>query len=92
MVHTYCSNQLLFFLGMAAFRQDEVFGPDGWSGGQWWVGTTIFTATLATILWKAALITEYVVRSFKKRKPILNLTSFVVFGPSILLLQFLGLC
>ncbi|KAI7896245.1 uncharacterized protein EV154DRAFT_558582 [Mucor mucedo] len=49
---------LLFFLGMAAFRQDEVFGPDGWSGGQWWVGTTIFTATLATILWKAALITD----------------------------------
>lgn len=49
---------LLFFLGMAAFRQDEVFGAQGWSGGQWWVGTTIFTATLATILWKAALITD----------------------------------
>lgn len=49
---------LLFFLGMAAFRRDEVFGGLGWSGGQWWVGTTIFTATLATILWKAALITE----------------------------------
>ncbi|KAI8095529.1 hypothetical protein BDF21DRAFT_406112 [Thamnidium elegans] len=48
---------LLFFLGMAAFRQDGVF-DDGWSGGQWWVGTTIFTATLATILWKAALITD----------------------------------
>ena len=44
---------------MIAFRQDGVFGGDeGWSGGQWWVGTTIFTATLATILWKAALITE----------------------------------
>ncbi|CEP18116.1 hypothetical protein [Parasitella parasitica] len=50
---------LLFFLGMAAFRRDEVFGGVGWSGGQWWVGTTIFTATLATILWKAALITDY---------------------------------
>ncbi|KAI9345739.1 hypothetical protein BD770DRAFT_370616 [Pilaira anomala] len=50
---------LLFFLGMIAFRQDGVFGGDeGWSGGQWWVGTTIFTATLATILWKAALITD----------------------------------
>ncbi|CAO3621672.1 unnamed protein product [Mucor fragilis] len=49
---------LLFFLGMAAFRRDEVFGGLGWSGGQWWVGTTIFTATLATILWKAALITD----------------------------------
>ncbi|KAI8974999.1 hypothetical protein BDB01DRAFT_805666 [Pilobolus umbonatus] len=48
---------LLFFLGMAAFNQDEVF-ETGWSGGQWWVGTTIFTATLATILWKAALITD----------------------------------
>ncbi|KAG1054085.1 hypothetical protein G6F43_003886 [Rhizopus delemar] len=48
---------LLFFLGMAAFADDSVF-TSGHSGGQWWVGTTIFTATLATILWKAALITE----------------------------------
>lgn len=42
---------------MAAFRNDEVFAA-GWAGGQWWVGTTIFSATLATILYKAALITE----------------------------------
>jgi phospholipid-transporting ATPase len=47
----------LFFLGMAAFVDDGVF-VQGWSGGQWWVGTTIFSATLATILWKAALISE----------------------------------
>ncbi|CAO3590835.1 unnamed protein product [Absidia cylindrospora] len=48
---------LLFFLGMAAFVDDSVF-VQGWSGGQWWVGTTIFSATLATILWKAALISD----------------------------------
>ncbi|KAI7896450.1 uncharacterized protein EV154DRAFT_492260 [Mucor mucedo] len=48
---------LLFFIGMAAFADDSVF-KSGFSGGQWWVGTTIFSATLATILWKAALITD----------------------------------
>ncbi|CAO3618575.1 unnamed protein product [Cunninghamella echinulata] len=48
---------VLFFLGMAAFRNDEVFAS-GWAGGQWWVGTTIFSSTLATILYKAALITD----------------------------------
>ncbi|CEP15033.1 hypothetical protein [Parasitella parasitica] len=48
---------LLYFVGMAAFIDDTVFKA-GYMGGQWWVGTTIFTATLATILWKAALITD----------------------------------
>ncbi|KAI8638204.1 hypothetical protein BD408DRAFT_423376 [Parasitella parasitica] len=48
---------LLYFVGMAAFVDDTVFEA-GYMGGQWWVGTTIFTATLATILWKAALITD----------------------------------
>ncbi|KAI9251699.1 hypothetical protein EDC94DRAFT_621844 [Helicostylum pulchrum] len=48
---------LLYFIGMAAFVDDSVF-ENGLSGGQWWVGTTIFSATLATILWKAALITD----------------------------------
>ncbi|KAG0948966.1 hypothetical protein G6F57_004649 [Rhizopus arrhizus] len=49
----------MYILGqsMAAFADDSVF-TSGHSGGQWWVGTTIFTATLATILWKAALITD----------------------------------
>ncbi|KAI8331670.1 hypothetical protein BC941DRAFT_360157 [Chlamydoabsidia padenii] len=48
---------LLFFLGLGAFRIDGVF-PNGIGGGQWWVGTGVFTATLACILWKAALITD----------------------------------
>ncbi|KAI9011969.1 hypothetical protein CLU79DRAFT_709666 [Phycomyces nitens] len=48
---------ILFFVGMIAFEDDAVF-ENGWTGGQWWVGTTIFSATLATILWKAALITD----------------------------------
>jgi phospholipid-transporting ATPase len=51
------SRQILFFAGMLAFRDDDVF-TNGWSGGQWWVGTTIFTATLAAILYKGCLITE----------------------------------
>ncbi|KAI7866350.1 hypothetical protein BDF14DRAFT_1814290 [Spinellus fusiger] len=48
---------LLFFLGVLAFSNDAVF-DNGMVGGQWWVGTTIFSATLATILWKAALISD----------------------------------
>ncbi|KAG0799557.1 hypothetical protein G6F22_003107 [Rhizopus arrhizus] len=56
-VNAVYHSALLFFLGMAAFADDSVF-TSGHSGGQWWVGTTIFTATLATILWKAALITD----------------------------------
>ncbi|KAI9302549.1 hypothetical protein BJ944DRAFT_167058 [Cunninghamella echinulata] len=48
---------LLFFIGRAAFMDDSVF-ENGYSGGQWWVGTTIFSATLATILYKAALISD----------------------------------
>ncbi|KAL7331834.1 aminophospholipid translocase [Mucor circinelloides] len=56
-VNAVYHSALLYFIGMAAFVDDSVF-TDGFSGGQWWVGTTIFTATLATILWKAALITD----------------------------------
>ncbi|ORZ07642.1 hypothetical protein BCR42DRAFT_336388 [Absidia repens] len=48
---------ILFFLGMAAFQNDQVFAA-GYAGGQWWVGTTIFSSTLATILWKGALISD----------------------------------
>ncbi|KAI9485043.1 hypothetical protein BDB00DRAFT_773719 [Zychaea mexicana] len=48
---------LLFFIGMAAFMNDADF-ENGWTGGHWWVGTTIFSATLATILYKGALITD----------------------------------
>ena len=44
---------------MAAFMNDAGF-VNGWTGGHWWAGTAIFTATLATILYKGALITEYV--------------------------------
>lgn len=56
-VNAVYHSALLFFIGMAAFVDDSMFRA-GYSGGQWFVGTTIFTATLATILWKAALITE----------------------------------
>ncbi|KAI8073828.1 hypothetical protein BC940DRAFT_289308 [Gongronella butleri] len=48
---------LLFYLGLGAFYIDGAF-PDGVTGGQWWVGSVVFTAVLACILWKAALITD----------------------------------
>ncbi|KAI8147582.1 hypothetical protein BJV82DRAFT_596103 [Fennellomyces sp. T-0311] len=48
---------LLYFIGMAAFMNDAAF-VNGWTGGHWWAGTAIFTATLTTILYKGALITD----------------------------------
>ncbi|KAI9478083.1 MAG: hypothetical protein EXX96DRAFT_595572 [Benjaminiella poitrasii] len=70
----------LFFIGTAAFVDDSVF-EDGLSGGQWWVGTTIFTATLATILWKSALITDIWTKY----------TFIAIFGSFVIWLVFLPL-
>ncbi|KAI8876251.1 phospholipid-translocating P-type ATPase [Backusella circina FSU 941] len=48
---------LLFYLGVEVLKADGVFS-NGVVGGQWWAGTTIFSAVLCCILWKAALITD----------------------------------
>ncbi|KAG1140735.1 hypothetical protein G6F38_008904 [Rhizopus arrhizus] len=48
---------ILFFLGVGALSTDGVF-RNAWAGGQWWVGTTVFTAVLGCILSKGALITD----------------------------------
>ncbi|KAI7861361.1 hypothetical protein BDF14DRAFT_1904539 [Spinellus fusiger] len=48
---------ILFFMGVAAFKDDGVF-RDGVVGGQWWAGATMFTAVLGCILWKGALVTD----------------------------------
>ncbi|KAG1057500.1 hypothetical protein G6F43_000671 [Rhizopus delemar] len=48
---------VLFFIGVGALSTDGVF-RNAWAGGQWWVGTTVFTAVLGCILWKGALITD----------------------------------
>ncbi|KAG0761751.1 hypothetical protein G6F16_010246 [Rhizopus arrhizus] len=48
---------VLFFIAVGALSTDGVF-RNAWAGGQWWVGTTVFTAVLGCILWKGALITE----------------------------------
>ncbi|KAL0073550.1 hypothetical protein F4703DRAFT_1906959 [Phycomyces blakesleeanus] len=48
---------LLFFLGMAAFKDEGVF-KNGLMGGQWWAGTAVFTAVLGCIVWKGALVTD----------------------------------
>ncbi|OZJ06578.1 hypothetical protein BZG36_00602 [Bifiguratus adelaidae] len=47
----------LFFIGVWAFADDGTF-RQGWLGGHWWVGTTIFTATLFAILMKGALVCD----------------------------------
>ncbi|KAG2230430.1 hypothetical protein INT48_009176 [Thamnidium elegans] len=49
---------VLFFLGVAAFKSEGVF-KDGLLGGQGWVGSAVFTAVLAAILWKGALIVDF---------------------------------
>ncbi|CAO3683743.1 unnamed protein product [Rhizopus stolonifer] len=48
---------VLFFIGVGALSTDGVF-RNAWAGGQWWVGTAVFTAVLGCILWKGALITD----------------------------------
>ena len=40
--------------------QDELILPQGWVAGQWVWGTTVYLATLVTVLAKAALISEWV--------------------------------
>ncbi|KAI8979748.1 hypothetical protein BDF20DRAFT_906215 [Mycotypha africana] len=47
----------LFFLGVGAFRSEGVF-KNGMICGHWWAGTAVFTAVLACILWKGALIVD----------------------------------
>jgi phospholipid-transporting ATPase len=54
---SFSPNKLLFYLGVEVLKADGVFS-NGVVGGQWWAGTTIFSAVLCCILWKAALITE----------------------------------
>ena len=51
------SIQVLFFLGVGAFRTEGVF-KNGMLSGQWWAGSAVFTAVLGAILWKGALIIE----------------------------------
>ncbi|KAI8086490.1 uncharacterized protein BX664DRAFT_264529 [Halteromyces radiatus] len=76
---------LLFFLGLGAFYIDGVF-PNGINGGQWWVGTGVFTATLACILWKAALITDV----WTKYTAIAILGSMVVWFIYLPVVEYIG--
>ncbi|KAG1293014.1 hypothetical protein G6F66_006458 [Rhizopus arrhizus] len=39
---------VLFFIAVGALSTDGVF-RNAWAGGQWWVGTTVFTAVLGLI-------------------------------------------
>ncbi|KAL7751308.1 aminophospholipid translocase [Sorochytrium milnesiophthora] len=48
---------ILYFLNMAFFANDTMFS-DGQSGGHWGMGETLYTAVLATVIYKAAIITD----------------------------------
>ncbi|KAI9268801.1 hypothetical protein BY458DRAFT_533795 [Sporodiniella umbellata] len=48
---------VLFFIAVGGLSIDGVF-VEGYAGGQWWVGTTVFTAVLGCILWKGTLMTD----------------------------------
>ncbi|CAO3648890.1 unnamed protein product [Cunninghamella echinulata] len=76
---------ILFFFGVGAFRNDGIFS-DGINGGQWWVGTAVFTAVLACILWKAALITDI----FTKYTAIAVFGSMVVWFIYLPVVQYIG--
>ncbi|KAL1915917.1 uncharacterized protein VTP21DRAFT_6305 [Calcarisporiella thermophila] len=49
---------ILFFCGYLSFNDDIILGQSGYIGGHWYVGTTMFTAVLLTILLKASLILD----------------------------------
>jgi phospholipid-transporting ATPase len=48
---------MLFFTCSFIFRDDLIM-TNGTIGGAWIMSVSLYTAVLATVLWKAALITE----------------------------------
>lgn len=52
-----CFTQVIYFASIGIFA-DELILPQGWIAGQWVWGTTVYVATLVTVLLKAALISE----------------------------------
>lgn len=56
-VNGFYHSLILYLAGVAIFQNDGV-GQDGLVTGHWVWGTTIYTAVLATVLGKAALITN----------------------------------
>ena len=51
--------QIVYVITVAIFY-DELILPQGWIGGQWFWGTTLYLSVLLTVLAKAAIISEYV--------------------------------
>lgn len=59
---SYVPNSLsvqVIYIVTACIEWDELILPQGWVGGQWVWGTTLYLGTLLTVLAKAALISEY---------------------------------
>ena len=51
-------HSIVIYIATAILFYDELILPQGWIAGQWVWGTTVYVATLATVLLKAALISE----------------------------------
>lgn len=56
---TYFECQVIYVVSVAIFWENLIL-PQGWIGGQWVWGTTLYLSALLTVLAKAALISEYV--------------------------------
>ncbi|KAI8985235.1 hypothetical protein BDB01DRAFT_843042 [Pilobolus umbonatus] len=76
---------LLFFLGVGAYRTEGVF-KNGLISGQWWVGTAVFTAVLASILWKGALVIDY----WTKYSIVAVIISIAVWFVFLLIVSYIG--
>lgn len=50
--------QVIYAVSVAIFWENLIL-PQGWIGGQWVWGTTLYLSALLTVLAKAALISEY---------------------------------
>lgn len=55
-------HSLLIFIFTILIFQGDIILPGGYIGAHWVWGTTVYMVVMATVLGKAALISEYVVR------------------------------
>ena len=78
-------NQLLFGFSIILFWGD-LKQASGLDAGHWFWGTTLYLAVLLTVLGKAALISECVIRSAFRAAPPLRFSASPAYGQSILLL------
>lgn len=51
-------HSVVIFFAVAFIFKNDLIMTNGNIGGAWVMSVTLYTAVLATVLWKAALITE----------------------------------